>query len=175
MHRNLICISIPLSVLLSPAGFADSPATDSTNLLLQGRWEIVGGVNQGRELTSTELAGTYVTVTTNSIVTFDAHEQQRHRAGFILDDTKNPVEITMTALSSDSTTEEKTVEQKTQAPANEVATGILKFNGDEKWILCYALPGAVRPTEFKSATGSKIMLFMLERKSEKLAVPSAVK
>jgi len=175
MHRNVIRIAIALSILLSTESYADSPATVSTTLLLQGRWELGGGVNQGRELTSTELAGTYVTVTTNSIVTFDANDQQRYRAVFTLDETKKPMEITMTSLSSNSTPEEKTVEQKTKSPANEVATGILKFNGDEKWILCYALPGAVRPTEFKSAAGSKTMLFMLERKSEKLDVPSAVK
>jgi len=175
MYRDTIRITISLSILLSTACFADSPSTDSTSLLLQGRWEIVGGVNQGRELTPTELAGTYVTVTTNSIVTFDANNQQRYRAVFILDETKTPVEITMTSLSSDPTTEEKTIRQKTDSPANAIAIGILKFDGDGKWVLCYALPGADRPTEFKSAVGSKTMLFMLERKSEKLAVPAALR
>jgi len=177
MHHDTIRISIALSFLLSVAGigFADSPASGSTSLLLQGRWEIVGGVNQGRELTPTELARTYVTVTTNTFVTFDANEQQRYRAVFTLDETKKPVEITMTSLSSDPTTEEKAVKQQTESPANAVATGILKFDGEEKWILCYALPGADRPTEFKSTAGSMTMLFVLERKSEKLDVSAAVR
>jgi len=175
MHRDTIRISIALSILISTACFAESPAKDSTSLLLQGRWEIVAGVNQGRELTPTELAGTYVTVTTNSIVTFDVTDQQRYRAVFVLDDTKMPIEITMTSLSSDPTTEKKTIKQKTDSPANDVATGILKFDGDEKWVLCYALPGADRPTEFKSAAGSKTMLFVLERKSAKVDVPAAVR
>ena len=175
MYRDTIRISITLSILLSTACFAESPAKDSTSLLLQGRWEIVGGVNQGRELTATELAETYVTVTTNTIVTFDANQKQRFRAVFILDETKKPVEITMTSLSSDPTTEEKTIKQKTESPANDVATGILKFAGNDKWVLCYALPGEDRPTEFKSAAGSKTMLFMLERKSENLDIPAAIR
>jgi len=175
MYRDTIRISITLSILLSTACFAESPAKDSTSLLLQGRWEIVGGVNQGRELTPTELAGTYVTVTTNSIVTFDANQKHRFRAVFILDETKKPVEITMTSLSGDPTTEEKTTKQKTESPAKEVATGILKFAGNDKWVLCYAPPGEDRPTEFKSAAGSKTMLLMLERKSEKLDIPAAIR
>jgi len=109
------------------------------------------------------------------MVMFDANEQQRYRAVFTLDETKKPVEITMTSLSSDPTTEEKAVKQQTESPANAVATGILKFDGEEKWILCYALPGADRPTEFKSTAGSMRMLFVLERKSEKLDVSAAVR
>jgi len=175
MYHYTIRISIALSILVSTAGFgfADSPATDSPSSLLQGRWEIVGGVNQGLELTPIEVAGTYVTVTTNSIVTFDANSHQRYRAVFILDATKKPIEITMTALPSDPTTEKKTVKQKTESPANDVAAGILKFDGAEKWVLCYSLPGADRPTEFKSTGSSKTMLFILERKSEKLDLPAA--
>ena len=177
MHHHTICNSITFSILLSTVGFAlaESPATDSTSISLQGRWEIVGGINQGRELTPSELARTYVTVTTNTMVMFDANEQQRYRAVFTLDETKKPVEITMTSLSSDPTTEEKAVKQQTESPANAVATGILKFDGEEKWILCYALPGADRPTEFKSTAGSMRMLFVLERKSEKLDVSAAVR
>ena len=166
----LACVFLTTSCFNLP----QSSANDATILLLQGRWEIVGGVNQGRELTPAEVAGTYVTVTTNSIVTFDVTDQQRYRAVFVLDDTKKPVEITMTSLSSDPTTEEKPIKQKNESPASNVATGILKFDGDEKWVLCYALPGADRPTEFKSAAESKTMLFVLERKPSKVDGPDAL-
>lgn len=42
--------------------------------------------------------------------------------------------------------------------------GILQFEEEDEFEICYALPGAERPKKFESPKGSKIMLFEVEKK-----------
>ncbi len=154
------------STMLGIALFTSSAhAEDKTNNTaidkLQGRWEIVSSVNQGRELSQAEVDGTYVTITTNTITTYDRDEQQRYQAVFRIDESKNPMHITMTTAQKKAPTSGL---EASKPPASAVAAGILQFDGNNKWQLCYALPRADRPEKFESPKGSKIMLFSLEKK-----------
>jgi uncharacterized protein (TIGR03067 family) len=119
-------------------------------------------MNQGRELSEVELKGTYVTVTTNTIVTYDRDEQARYQAVFTIDEDKKPVHITMRTIAENASTSPTAANRGEGADAA-TASGILKFEGDDKWVLCYALPGADRPKKFESPVGSKIMMFTLEK------------
>ncbi len=159
-------VALPLLVLSlivadANVGLAQDDVDDNAAKKLQGRWEITGGFNQGRELTEPEVAGTYVTVTANKIVTFDRNQQQTYQAIFRIDEDEDPIEITMTSVPVNPPANELKTEDQV---INAVAQGILKFDGKSKWTLCYALPETDRPKKFQSPEGSKIMLFTLERK-----------
>ncbi len=149
--------------LHSNHGGAEDNSDEPVISRLQGRWEIVSGVNQGRELTDREVAGTYVTITTNSIVTYDQSDQARYQAVFTVNEEEEPVQIIMRAVAAKAPTQPRVSDQ--DAPADiTAASGILKFENSTSWILCYALPGGVPPKAFESPDGSKVMLFKLKRK-----------
>ncbi len=167
MIIKLLLIALTFSTMGGTWAMAENEANDTTIEKLQGRWQIVSGVNQGRELTESEVNGTYVTVTTNTIVTYDRDQQQRFRAVFRTDDTKSPIHITMTPVEVNASTDKLKSDDE---PAQPVALGILKFLGEDQWMLCYGLPGADRPPKFESAKASNNMLFTL-RKDEGDPVP----
>ncbi len=161
MNAKLNLMSVAAMVLMLQPAVADDHRADATTEKLQGQWEIIGGVNQGRELTNAEVAGTYVTITTNSIVTYDRSQQEKFRAVFTLDESKQPIQITMTNIAKNAPAR-KGIAGET--PDTVMASGILKFEGKDKWTLCYALPGEERPTQFASPSGSRIMLFHMQKK-----------
>ncbi|QDV68930.1 hypothetical protein Poly24_26430 [Rosistilla carotiformis] len=133
---------------------------DTSTEKFQGRWKVVAGVNQGRELSEAEIQGTTVTVATNTIVTYDRDEHQRFRAVFTIDAAEKPMHIDMTSIPEQAPLSKEKVDRPKQ---DVIAAGILKFDGDDRCVLCYALPGADRPTKFASPEGSKLMLFKMER------------
>ncbi len=155
-------VSLMAASVVFSAGMAIAAEQDPESTLqkMQGRWEVVAGVNQGQKLSDAELDGTYVTVTTNRIVTYDRDEQQRYQAVVQVDDGQKPIHITMTPIVENAPTKKVGSQELPTAPAS---AGILRFLGEEKWVLCYALPGENRPTKFDSPAGSKILLFTLER------------
>ena len=140
----------------------------SIGVQIQGRWEIVAGVNQGQELPSAAVEGNYVAVKDNLIATFDSQENQRYKATFIIDDSTDPVQVKMSTVVQEVVNRvgDGSVQaaSATKVTTESVALGILRMDNPKKWTLCYALPGAERPTSFKSPAGSKVMLFTLEKK-----------
>ncbi|EMI19335.1 signal peptide protein [Rhodopirellula maiorica SM1] len=158
--------AIALGISSAGIAHADDQSSDTANERLQGRWQIVSGVNQGRELSKQELDGSTVSVTANLIVTYDRDQQQRFQAVFTVDDSQDPMHITMTSVPETARPSE-VARDKQDRSADQAekmtSSGILKFDGKNRWVLCYALPGAERPTEFKSPKGSKIMLFTLQK------------
>ncbi|WP_182868178.1 TIGR03067 domain-containing protein [Stieleria mannarensis] len=144
---------------------SSKPAAESTTETitdkLQGRWEVVEGVNQGRPLTEAEVAGTYVTITINRIVTYDRDDRQRFRAVFRVDSSTDPVQITMTSVPK--LARPSTLDPPPK-PDKAVAPGILRFDNEHQWTLCYAIGDSKRPTEFESPKGSKNMLMTLRRR-----------
>ncbi len=161
--QNVSVFALLLTTLACASVTAEEKPDDTVSEKLQGRWLVVSGVNQGRELSKQEVEGVYVTVAINSITTYDRNQQQRFRAVFRTDGSQDPIHITMTPLAknaSNVSSAEFAPDEKETAPA---AAGILKFLGNDKWMLCYGLPGAERPTTFESPKGSKNMLFTLER------------
>ena len=140
----------------------------SIGVQIQGRWEIVAGVNQGQELSLAAVKGNYIAVKDNLIATFDSQENQRYKATFIIDDSTDPIQVKMSTVVQEVVNRiadgaDSTV-TATKVTTESVALGILRMDNPKKWTLCYALPGAERPTSFKSPTGSKVMLFTLEKK-----------
>ncbi|MCA9134765.1 MAG: hypothetical protein KDA45_16470, partial [Planctomycetales bacterium] len=73
----------------------ETAAQETAAQRLQGRWEVVRGVNQGKELTAAQLQDTYVTIATNTIVTYDRDQNERFKAVFTIDESKRPMEINM--------------------------------------------------------------------------------
>ncbi|GAB5406781.1 MAG: hypothetical protein Aurels2KO_50120 [Aureliella sp.] len=145
---------------------------------LQGRWAIIDGVNQGRQLSSNDLEGMYMSVKTNVIATYDSKDNARFQAVFAIDETKKPIRITLNGLDL------RKVAQPNQASTkpgsyDPISHGIIKFKGNDVCLLCYSLPGGDKPTKFNSPSGSKQVFFKLRRiggtKSEpatKLTSPS---
>jgi len=140
----------------------------SIGVQIQGRWEIIAGVNQGRELPLSAVEGNYVAVKDNLFATFDSKENQRYKATFIVDDSTDPVQVKMTTVVQEVVNRVADGADGTataiKVTTESVALGILRIDNPKKWTLCYALPGAERPTSFKSPAGSKVMLFTLEKK-----------
>ncbi|GAA5509611.1 TIGR03067 domain-containing protein [Novipirellula caenicola] len=165
-YTILMATAIAVGISFSATSHADEKSSDTANERMQGRWKIVEGVNQGRELSKQELDGSTVSVTANLIVTYDRDQQQRFQAVFTVDDSQDPMHITMTSV-PDTARPSEVAREKQDRPADQaqetMTSGILKFDGKNRWVLCYALPGAERPTEFKSPKGSKIMLFTLQK------------
>ncbi|SMP67072.1 uncharacterized domain TIGR03067 protein [Neorhodopirellula lusitana] len=153
---------LPLSILTPHANAEDKP-DQSAQDKLQGRWEIVGGVNQGRELAKADIVGTYVTITTNSIVTYDSNDNAAYAAVFTIDESQTPMQITMRSVAKNAPTQKVPADSEVST-TDTSASGIVKIESDSKWVLCYALPGAERPKKFESPKGSKIMLFTLGKK-----------
>ncbi|WP_372721763.1 TIGR03067 domain-containing protein [Novipirellula sp.] len=171
-YTLLMTAAIVLGTTFSPiASFssiarADDQSSDTANERMQGRWQIVDGVNQGRELSKQELDGSTVSVTANLIVTYDRDQQQRFQAVFTVDDSQDPMQITMTSVPEAARPSEVARDKQdgsSEQAKKMTASGIIKFDGKNRWVLCYALPGAERPTEFKSPKGSKVMLFTLQK------------
>ncbi len=166
---NRFCAMLAIvfsSMLVVPPLMAEEKQTDgkpndTLTEKLQGRWEVVAGVNQGRPLSELELRGTYVTISINRIVTYDRDDQQRFRAVFRIDSSAKPVKINMTSVPELARPSQIDPPPK---PDTAVAEGIIRFDNDHRWTLCYAVDGADRPKDFKSPKGSKNMLLTLERK-----------
>jgi uncharacterized protein (TIGR03067 family) len=129
--------------------YADDGRDDLMKRMI-GVWEIRDGVNMGRELTAQELDGVTVVIDRDTIITYDKDQKEIYRAVFELNLLEKPVEIDMTTATKG-------------MPATE-SLGILKFTGENKWRLAYAMPKTERPEKFESPKGSKIMLFDLARK-----------
>ncbi|QEG00641.1 hypothetical protein Mal15_47120 [Stieleria maiorica] len=140
---------------------AEESADETITEKLQGRWEVVEAVNQGRPLPEVEVSGTYVTIAINRIVTYDRDDRQRFRAVFRVDSSTNPVQITMTSVPKLARPSEIDPPPK---PDEAVAPGILRFDNEHQWTLCYAVGDAERPTKFDSPKGSKNMLMTLRRR-----------
>lgn len=141
---------IVLALLATATGYADPNTKNATTeQRLAGVWEIEEGVNQGEELSEDELDGTTMVVKGNTIITYDKDKNEKYRAKFTIDSNQKPIHIDMITY------------MKGRPPTKSI--GILKFEEDDEFELCYALPGASRPVKFQSPEGSKIMLFECER------------
>ena len=127
---------------------------NSMQRMLQGRWEIVDGVNQGRQLSEQQVDGTYVTITTNSIVTYDRDNQALYQAVFDLDE-KKKAGSDHYANGSQKYPDQTAERCRFESPEM-TALGIIKMESDSKWTLCYGfLRGPDRPIKFESPEGSR--------------------
>lgn len=142
------CLTTIFAFTLLTNAHADQPASEVLQKLI-GVWEVEEGVNQGEEIPEDELEGTTMKIDKNTMITYDRDKKEKYRATFTLDVSTKPISIDMTTL------------MKGMPPAKSL--GILKFEDDDEFEICYALPGAERPKKFESPLGSRIMLFEAEK------------
>lgn len=118
---------------------------------VEGEWIIVRGINRGREVPKKELEGSLVVVRDQTIVVLDPKQETLYKATYTIDPTAKPFQIDMRA----------------QKPGAAVSLGLGIFEFTAKgWKLAYALPGKMRPTDFKIKAGSAVMYFEFERAPE---------
>lgn len=151
MRFSFIAIALIIQgFFATSAALADQPQeANDVKKLLAGVWEIEEGVNQGEEIPEDEIEGTSMVINADTIITYDKDKKEKYRATFTIDTTKEPICIDMVTY------------MKGRPPMKSV--GILQFEDDDEFELCYALPGFDRPTKFESPKDSKIMLFECER------------
>jgi len=150
MFQRIITSGLAFVAIAFTPVYAEDPGSpQDLTKKLAGIWEIEEGVNQGVELSGEELDGTTMVIKGKTIVNYDRDQNETYRATFTLDTSTKPIQIDMIA------------QMKGVPPAN--ALGILKFDESDEFEICYALPGADRPADFKSPVGSKIMLFECEK------------
>ncbi len=140
MYRTIATLA-----LLGFASFSFADSAKDTAAKMEGKYMIVGGERDGKPIPKQEIAGSVVVISGNSIVGSDKDKKEFFACTFTLDTTSSPMKIAMTSTSP-----------KTGDKAN----GIIKMNGDTIE-LCYALPGADTPTDFK--TKEKQNCFILKK------------
>lgn len=146
--NRLLVLTAALTLSAIGGGAAEAPRPDkSTNeaARLTGTYEAVSGEKFGAKLPDSKVQGMKVRFETGTITATDKDNKQLYAARFQLDISTSPWSITMTST----------------VPATaEVAPGIIQVDGD-MLKLCYSLPGADRPAEFK--TKDRQLLFVLKR------------
>jgi uncharacterized protein (TIGR03067 family) len=116
--------------------------------LMQGTWNLVSAMENGKALPENEVKQTTIVVKGNTFRFPGLAEDATARAGtFKLDATKNPREM-------DSTSDEK-----------EVSLGIYEIESDS-YKICFAPAGKPRPTKFSSEPGSGQILQVWERQKK---------
>ncbi|MBX9628303.1 MAG: TIGR03067 domain-containing protein [Gemmataceae bacterium] len=109
---------------------------------LVGGYTILSGEKFGQPEPEERVRGTTVRFTETDVVVSDKDTKETYAATYRLDAGRSPCGITMTA---------------TRAPnSGDVAEGLIEKNGDTIRLI-YALPGAEKPTGFR--TGPKQLLF----------------
>jgi uncharacterized protein (TIGR03067 family) len=115
---------------------------------MQGIWNLVSAMEDGKALPEDKVKQTTIVVEDNTFSFPGLAEDATARAGtFKLDATKNPKEI-------DTTSDEK-----------ELSLGIYELEPD-RYKVCFAPPGKPRPTNFSSEPGSGQILQVWERQKE---------
>lgn len=149
-----LCLLLPPDAIGQEAILQSEPEkkkTPSVAKRIEGEWIIVRGINRGQELPKKELEGSLVVLKDQTIVVLDPKEETLYKATYSIDPTAKPFQIDMRA----------------QQPGAAVSLGLGIFELTAKgWKLAYALPGEMRPTDFKIKTGSAVMFFELERAPE---------
>jgi len=112
---------------------------------LEGRYELVGGEENGKEVPSDRVKGAVVIITGNAIVGTDKDKKEFFSCTYSLDTAKKPWKITMTSK---------------EPKQGDKAEGIVEMEGTMLKI-CYATPGGKTPTSFK--TEEKQNCFLLKK------------
>lgn len=115
---------------------------------MQGTWNLVSAMEDGKALPDDEVKQTTIVVKGNTFRFPGLAEDATAREGtFKLDATKNPKEM-------DSTSTE-----------NEVSLGIYEL-GPDSYKICFAPVGKPRPTDFSSESGSGKIFQVWERQKK---------
>jgi uncharacterized protein (TIGR03067 family) len=144
--------ALSLSLALALVGFtgrADEKdakkAEDKDAQKIEGRYELVGGEENGKEVPADRVKGAVVVITGTTIVGTDKDKKEFFTCTYTLDTAKKPWKITMTSK---------------EPKEGEKSEGIVEMEGNTLKI-CYAVPGGKTPTSFK--TEDKQNCFVLKK------------
>jgi len=130
---------------------AEATATKSDDSGLVGHYEIVSGEDAGKAVPEEHIKGSTVRITADTIVVVDKDDKEAYVAKYALDTASKPYKITMTETGGP------------RGRKGEKAVGIIQAEGDTAR-LAYAYEGGIVPTEFKTRSGGKQLMFVLKRK-----------
>ena len=142
---KLCFLALAVGVVAAVRATAADP-TDADKLI--GTWLVVGGEEDGKPAPEDKIKGSRMTVDKKSIQLTDKDEKQLWVLVYKIDDSKTPHWVSMTV--------------KAGTDSGKSSEGIYEVDGDTLRI-CYGLPGADRPKDFKTTVGSKENCFVLKR------------
>ena len=140
-----LALGLGLVVRASAAEIKVSGKDHADKLL--GTWVIVSGEEDGKPSPPEKIKGSQMTVDKKSIKLTDKDDKQLWILDYKLDASKKPAEIDMTVAEGPG--------------AGKSSQGIYELDGDALK-LCYGLPGADRPKDFKTKEGAKENCFTLK-------------
>lgn len=150
MLKTAICLSLLClaPAMLVGAARADEPLAPSD---LVGVYDIVSGEKYGVEEPQDRIEGSTVRFTEDRVVVIDKEEHEIYGATYKLEpgETDKPTTIKMVS--------------KLAQNEGEVSFGLVEKN-DDRVRLIYALPGAMRPADFK--TKDKQLMFVLKKRAD---------
>lgn len=138
--------TLAVAIMLAAVGLAavaDDKARETKKI--EGRYELVGGEDEGKKLPRERHEGSVVVISKDTIYGHDKDRKQFFSAKYSLDTSKKPWRLSMVS----------------KAPKEgERAEGIAMSDG-ETLKICYALPGGETPTDF--TTKEKQHCFILKK------------
>jgi uncharacterized protein (TIGR03067 family) len=139
------CLTLALAGLLTACATSTHTMKNADNLI--GTWACVSAVVDGKRLPDETCASLRLTLTEHRYKT-EKGSEVLFDSTYTIDASKHPNEINMVGTEGDLTGKE--------------AQGIYSVQNDTLQI-CYTMPGAPRPTEFKSPAGAKAYLIQGKR------------
>jgi len=143
-------LTLALAAAVATAGWAWSK-DDAKNGLV-GTWQVAAAEYEGAKTPGDRLQGWKAVFTADRLTVRDGQDKTRYDLNYRVGAGTDTKAISFTVAAGD---------QKGQA-----SEGIYKLDGDTLTI-CFAEPGGAKPTEFKTAAGSKQVCFSLRRSTEK--------
>ena len=145
MTRRAIVLTFVAACLAVTAALADSAAEMKK---FDGKWKVTKLETEGQQVGSDDVPAMSLKFE-GAELTYDSGEGEK-KGSYKIDPEKSPKQID--------------ISHKSPTGEDETLKGIYKFE-DKQLILCIPVPGAgdtARPTEFKTVTGSKLLLVTLE-------------
>lgn len=137
-------------VAATTAGWAWSQDQPKNGLV--GNWQVAAAEYEGAKTAADRIQGWKAVFTADRFTVRDGQDKTRYDLSYRVGAGTDTKAITFTVTGGDL--------------KGQTTEGIYKLDGDTLTI-CFAEPGGAKPTEFKTAAGSKQVCFSLKRSTEK--------